>query len=300
MYIEVRATKPGSGTYYLRYKNTLKKTCHARIGCTSEMNLDDARKQAKAMRAKVTLGIDPRGDNPVKPSASPAPQAPTLASFFDQSYWPHIAARNRDAKKTRQVFDLRIRPRFGHLPIYELTREAIQVFHTSLHKDEGLAPATANHHLRLLKTMYRRAVDWEITDRNPTTRIPLFREDNKVEHLLNDEELARLLQVLRTHPARNACDVALLLLSTGARLSEALHAEWTDIDREHRLWRIPARNSKSKKVRSVPLNDAALDVLGRLATEGTHEHLFVNPRGERLKYVHACWNRLRRKAGLPH
>jgi integrase len=263
------------------------------------MSLEDARKLATAMRAKVTLGIDPRESSQAKVSAAPKLKVPTLGTYFDESYWPYIEARNRDAKKSRQIFDFRIRPRFGHLPLDEITREQIQIFHTSLHKDEGLAPATANHHLRLLKTMYRRAVDWEITDHNPTTRIPLFREDNKVEHLLNDGELARLLSVLEASPS-NASNVARLLLATGARLSEALHAKWTDIDRKHRLWRIPAQNSKSKKVRSVPLNEAALDLLDSLETEGTHEYLFVNPHGERLKYIHACWNRRRREAGLPH
>lgn len=28
MYIEVRATSPGQGTYYLRYKDASNKTCH--------------------------------------------------------------------------------------------------------------------------------------------------------------------------------------------------------------------------------------------------------------------------------
>jgi integrase len=148
--------------------------------------------------------------------------------------------------------------------------------------------------------MYRRAVDWEITDHNPTKRISIFREDNKVENLLSEEELARLLKVLKTSPARNACNVALLLLSTGARLSEALHARWPDIQLENRLWMIRAQNSKSKKTRSVPLNDAALDVLSQLPTRRQSGYLFLNPSGERLKHIHACWTRLRQAAGLPY
>jgi integrase len=61
------------------------------------------------------------------------------------------------------------------------------------------------------------------------------------------------------------------LLSTGARLNEALTATWSQVDRERRVWRIPASNSKSKKIRSVPLNDSAIDVLNQLDTEGNSD-----------------------------
>lgn len=38
------------------------------------------------------------------------------------------------------------------------------------------------------------------------------------------------------------------------------------------MWRIPALYSNSKRVRSVPLNASALQVLDRLDTEGGHEY----------------------------
>jgi hypothetical protein len=70
--------------------------------------------------------------------------------------------------------------------------------------------------------------------------------------------------------------IILFLLSTGTRLNEALRARWEHIDVERRIWRIPATNSKSGKVRAVPLNDSAIGVLNRLDTEGKLEHVFIN------------------------
>ena len=50
----------------------------------------------------------------------------------------------------------------------------------------------------------------------------------------------------------------------------------------------------------MPLNDSAVEVLDQLGTEGKYEWLFVNAaKGERLKYVHRVWDRLRIKSGLP-
>ena len=82
--------------------------------------------------------------------------------------------------------------------------------------------------------------------------------------------------------------------------NEALHAQWSQIDRVNRVWRIPASNSKSKRVRAVPLNDSALDVLNQLGTEGAFEYLFTNRQtGKPYVGVHKVWERLRLKAGLP-
>ena len=63
------------------------------------------------------------------------------------------------------------------------------------------------------------------------------------------------------------CRVALFLLSTGCRLNEALSATWADVEIERRVFTIRATNSKSRKIRSVPLNDSAIEVLNGLDTQ---------------------------------
>ncbi len=134
---------------------------------------------------------------------------------------------------------------------------------------------------------------------NPAARVPLFTEDNEVENYLDQEELEKLLTVLRTDRNRPVCHIALFLLSTGARLNEALQATWRQYDRVNKVWRIPASNSK--KVHSVPLNDAALDILSQLDTERRYEYLFINQRTEKpYTTIHKTWDRLRNEAELPH
>jgi len=83
-------------------------------------------------------------------------------------------------------------------------------------------------------------------------------------------------------------------------LSEALNASWEDI--ENRTWKVSAAVSKSKRVRSVPLNDSALAVLDEIQPDPAlrHGYLFVNPRTkDRLKTVHKAWYCIREVAGLP-
>lgn len=302
LYIEVRATSPGHGTFYLRYKDGTAKTCHHRLGSTSEVTLADARKQAKTLKAEIALGANPKGE------AKAAML--TYATFFTDHYLPYVTPRKRSWKRDEELFRLRIETVFGDKRLDAIERKQIQSFHTAL-LAEGLAPASCDHHVKLIRQSLNLAVEWDMLERNPASKVPLFNVDNKVEHYLDDDQLQRLLTVLRSPDSpRNVCLIALFLLSTGARLNEALQAKWSQIDRRTRVWRIPAAVSKSGKVRVVPLNDSALEVLGQLETEGKFDHLFVNSRistktgkevgtGKPYTTIMKVWSRLRLKAGLP-
>jgi len=302
LYIEVRATTPGHGSYRLRYKDADGKTCHQAIGTTTDMTLADARKQAKVLKGEIASGVNPKGE---------AKKAMlTYGDFFTNHYLPYVTPRKRSWKRDEELYRLRIQKVFGDLKLDAITRQQIQTFHTAL-LSEGLAPASADHHVKLIRQSLNLAIEWDMLDKNPAAKVPLFNVDNKVEHYLNDDQLTKLLTVLRDPKSpRSVCQIALFLLSTGARLNEALSSTWSQIDKKNRIWRIPASVSKSGKVRVVPLNDSALEVLAELTTEGKFEHLFINTRiskktgeevgtGKPYTTIMKVWSRLRARAGLP-
>lgn len=294
LYIEVRASSPGVGTHYLRYKNAQGKSCHQKIGSTAVLTVTEARREAKRIKAEITLGADPRAEAKARKSV------PTYSVFFLESYLPHVKPRKRSWDRDEELFRLRIEKVFGHRRLDQITRQQIQAFHTAL-SAEGLSAASANHHIKLLKHSLNLAVDWGMLESNPARRVPMLHEDNKIENYLDDAQLERLLNVLRSDENVAVCQIALFLLSTGCRLNEALSAKWTDVDIENQVLRIRASNSKSKKVRSIPLNESALSVLESLHTETDFEYLFVNRRtGKPYVAIAKVWDRLRKKAGLPH
>lgn len=294
MYVEVRASSPGRGTYFYRYKDERGKTCHQKIGKTTEISLGDARKAAIKLKADVIQGANPRAD------AKREKAVPTLAEFFRDRYLPYVKPRKRSWKRDEELFRLRIDGALGTLRLNQITREKVQQLHAAI-LQSGLSPASADHHVKVLRFAFNLAVEWDIIDTNPIKGIKLFNVDNKMENYVEGEDLERLLTVLRTDENRTVCLIAMFLLSTGCRLNEALQAQWGQIDQGNRVWRIPASKSKSKRTRSVPLNDSALHVLDQLDTEGEFDHLFIN-RLTRQPYttIMKVWTRLRNKAGLPH
>ena len=294
LYVEVRKSSPGQGTYYLRYKDSKGKTCHQKISKTHEMTLVEARKAVKTLKSEINLGADPRGEEKAKRAVL------NYSDFFEQHYMPYVKVRKRSFRTDSSFYRLRLKAEFGDLRLNQITRQHIQTFHTRL-SNEGLAAATSNHYLKLLKHSLNLAIDWDMLETNPASRIPLFQELNAIENLLSDEQLARLMMVLKTDENRMVCMIAIFLLSTGVRLNEALQAKWSQVDQKNRVWRIPASNSKSKRTRAVPLNDSALDVLNQLTTRDRYENLFVNFQTQ-LPYttISKVWGRLRTKASLPH
>lgn len=294
LYLEARSTST-KGTWYYRYKDANKITRHARLGDTDSMTIAEAKARAKDLRAEVRLGADPCG------AAKKMQEVPTFAEFFENDYLPYIRAKKRSHRDDENRVRQHALKSLGHLRLNKISSKLISDMHLRL-KQSGLKSATCDHHLRILKTMYAHAIRNEIVTDNPASRVQLFREPNLVENYLTDEQLRRLVTVLHTHNSRTACQVILLLLCTGARLNEALTGSWENISMEKRTWKIEATISKNKKVRYVPLNDSAVDVLDQIQpdVEKRSGYLFINHRtGERLATVHGAFKSIREEANVP-
>jgi len=289
--LEVRSSTPGQGTW--RYRQKVDgRMLHTKLGTTDSLTLAESRKKARALRAAYD-----RGDNPYEEAKAKKAEL-TLNELWGE-YQKMAEPRKRSFARDEQLWRIRLQPKFGHLRLSQIGRHAVQAFHTSL-KAEGLSGASADHHIKLLRRMMNLAVEWGMLKVSPLTAYKLLNEPNMVEHYLDEGQLQRLVTVLKTDSNRPVCLLCLFALASGCRLGEALGAQWKYVDRENRVWRIPAANSKSGKVRSVPLSDAALEVLDEIGTEGKYEYVFTNlETGTRYVHITHTWHRLRAKAGLP-
>ncbi|WP_444999617.1 tyrosine-type recombinase/integrase [Halomonas mongoliensis] len=212
----------------------------------------------------------------------------------------YIKTRKRSWKTDYTHLRSKMIPAFGAKRLDEITHADVAQFHNRM-RNEGRAPATCDRQLMIIRALYAVAMEWELVDRNPAKSVKLFKEDNKRERYLDEAETKRLLDVLLHDENRPVCCIVLFLLSTGARLGEALKAKWSDINLTKQTWRIPVSNAKSKKERTVPLNTSALQVLEEAKVVcGDRDWVFVSPRtGEPFQSITFVWHRLRDKAGLP-
>ena len=290
--VECRAGVNAVPTWYLRYKAN-GKTAYRRLGSVKKLGLAQARKQAKTLKAEITLA--PKSVE----SAIVSKADMTLDVFMRDQYFPHARMHKRSHKKDDQLYRIRTAPRFGHLALSAINRHDVQVFQNDL-LESGLSPASADHHVKLLRRVLNLAVQWEFLEKNVLKGIKLFMVDNQVENYLDPEQLERLIDLLRTDSNRTVCLILMFLISTGARLNEALTASWKNVSVESGVWKVDAALSKSKRSRSIPLNDSALWVIQQLDTKDRSDLLFPSPvTGKPYTAITRAWYRLRRDAGIP-
>lgn len=286
----------GAATWKLRYKAD-SATKYFSFGPLSEVTLSQARKMALEMKAQIRAqGRDPRAEIKAKKEMI------TLDELWSEHYKPYAQPRKRSFDRDEQLYRIRIKGKFGNMRLNQITRQQIQTFHTEL-LAEGLAPASCDLHLKLCRFMYNCAKSWSLYDGvNPVSMVPLYSPDNKVQNILSEDDLSRLMNVLRADENKSAALIIQWQFSTGMRVGASLAARWENLDRERRILVIPSSIAKSKKNSSIPLNDTAMEILDQLDTEGKFEYLFINKQTGKpfTSLAHKTWDRIRKKAGLPH
>ena len=289
--IQVNASGKMLPTYFLRFKRD-GKTAYDRLGSIKDLTLVQARKLATEKKVEHA-----------KEAKLPPPEKPVLCemsldTFMVDHYFPHAKLHKRSWVRDDQLYRIRIKPVFGESGLCDITRYQVQQFQNAL-STSGLSPASQDHHIELIRRALNLAVEWEFLERNVLKGVKLLNVENQLHDVATDEQLQRLVEILRTDDNRPVCHILMFLLSTGARLSEALTATWRQVDLEKGLWTIPASTAKSKKSRTVPLNESALWVLGQAAKMKRFDAIFANPATEKpFTTITRVWYRLRKAAGI--
>lgn len=301
LYCRVQSTSQGSGTFYLRYKQPESgKTAHVKIGRSTDVSLAQARKEALRLRAEIN-----KGDNPQQEKRE-LKKIPLLKDFVAETYLPHVKNR-RSYSEYEGMFRRRILNRFGEKRMDKITRQDVQKFHHWLRYDEQLAPASCDKYVATIKHCFGVAVSYGILKDHPFSKIELFRENNSRERYLSDEELKQLVELMEQKRAKtNIADLVQFLIYTGCRSGEAKTLKWDRVSIENRTFVIDAALSKSKKTRSIPLNNSAIRILTRIqkeqaATGREHVYVFESTRRKGHPYVNInkIWDDFRQELGMP-
>lgn len=281
----------GGKTWYLRYFTPDGRQRQLKIGGVHDITFEQAKKAAKRLRADAVLGGDPLAAKQEKKAV------PTYAALAEQ-HIAHAKTYQRSWWSVEGILRNHIVPRWGKLRLDEITSQEIAKW-LAEKTAEGLKPATVEKIRVVMGKSFALAIEWDLpgADKNPVRQVRRPKFDNKRERFLNADEIERLLAEAAKSANPRLKSIVQLLLLTGARVSELLHAKWEHVDLNRRKWFIPV--SKTGKARYVPLAQAAVDTIKALPKVEGSPYLIPNPdTGKPFVSIKHAWQTARRKAGL--
>lgn len=219
---------------------------------------------------------------------------------------PWIASRDIEGssrRNDRAVYRAYVGPRFGSMPVGDLTSPMVRTWVSSLHTRRGPAAArTKRDALRVLRGIFAYAVEDGRITRNPASGIKVSGTKRTPGQALSVSELRAFVAALEPEGR----DVATVLAFSGLRWSELAALDerdvWRDGERVFLAIRkrrvlaedgtrvtLPGTKGGREVFRTVPLLPEVSEIVHRHLTGRLEGPLFTGPRGGRL--ISRDWRR---------
>ena len=271
------------------------------LGSVALVPLAEAREKALANRKLAREGGDPLAEKRRSQGIPTFAEAAMRVLEQKQGGW-----RNpRHAREWQSTLRRFAFPRIGKMPVSEVTSaDLLEILTPLWHRKV----ATAKRVRQRLRAVLEWAVAMEFRIDNPCDRIGpvLGSQQDVTEHMqaMPHREAAAVIRKVRASTALPAARLALeFLVLTAARWGEVRWAEWKEIDREGKVWTVPARRAKMNRRHRVPLCGRALEILEAAQALGTGAGPLVFTHGGGRPLHDSQVRRLLRQLGIaavPH
>lgn len=262
------------------------------------VSLAEAREKCTAARALKRDGVDPvQARRQERTDAATEARdtlrrlaAEWLANEARQKGW--TADYQHDVERSLELY---VYPKLGNQPVRSITpRELIDTLNAVLDtKDaKGKKPGARLETVRRLRQrldgIFTYALLCERLDTNPAHGLRRAFTAPKATPMpaLLESELPGLLAKVAERGQGSLIEGGVWLLClTAVRTGELRAAQWSEIDWEQRLWRIPAERMKKRREHLVPLSTQALDILARLRERTGHTAYLFPHRSDDTRHL---------------
>ncbi len=230
------------------------------LGSVPVVSLEKARRRAFENRVAISDGRNPLAEK----------RRARVPSFRDTAERTIEAtrARWREGGKTekiwRQVLSQRAFPAFGDRPVDSITREDVLRIVAPIWSSKPEVARRLRQFVRLILAWAQAHghVEHNVAGEGLDGALPAMRRLKQHLRALSYQDVPEALETVEASRASLAAKLCLrLTVLTAVRSGEARLATWEEIDREAKVWVIPAARMKVGAEHRVPLSDAALDAL---------------------------------------
>lgn len=267
--LEFRITKAGKRSWSYRYRAPVTgKLSRATIGPYPTITLADARTQADELRKGVANGENPSESKRRAKREAPGRTFKALADRYIKEcarrpYGKRLQAK-RSADQDERNLKLHVLPKWRDRDYAAIRRADV------IELVEGLIAAgketLANRIQSLVSGVFSFAVDSDLIDANPCTRLKKRGRERVGDRVLTDPEIRLFWRKAVQKPVSPITGAALQLeLLTGARPGEIAGIQRSELEYLDQpgkaIWTVPGERTKNKLPHIVPLASGALEII---------------------------------------
>lgn len=281
LYLQI--SKTGARSWLFRYAINSKTTWMG-LGSARIVSLADARAKVTEFLKDLQDGLNPLAERAAQEKELQLQDARTMT--FDECANKYVDAHSPSWKNEKHksqwtnTLDTYASPFIGQLPVGDVDTTLVLKILEPIWYTKA---ETANR----LRGRLERVLSWAAvrgyrSHDNPARwrghldqLLPKRASIQKVEHFkaLPFGEVGSFIQKLRKQDSIGALALEFVIL-TATRTNETLQAKWAEFNFEENYWLIPAERMKAKKEHKVPLCPRALEILNKVRTHSTGEHVF--------------------------
>lgn len=259
--LEFRITQAGNRSWSYRYRAPVTgKLSRATIGPYPTISLADARLRADELRKGVA-----GGENPSETKRRAKREAPgrTFKALSERYLAEYARRTKKSAHRDERNLVLHILPKWSELDYAAIRRRDVIELIEGIIADGK--PVMANRVQSLISVVFSFAVDSDLMDANPCTRLKKRGEERAGQRVLTDPEIRLFWRNVVEAPASRQTGLGLrLALLTGVRIGEVAGLRPNELehmgDSAQAVWSIPASRTKNGLAHVVPLAPLALEI----------------------------------------
>lgn len=259
-------TPSGGRLWKLKFRNSVGVEKKLSLGAYPDTTLKEARELRDNARSQLAKGIDP-AEKKRRDKQTVRVNAEHTFAAVAQTY---IEKNRRDGLadatiRKREWFLALVDKAIGNRPVAEI--QPFEVLESVRPYESARNDEKAHRTLQFIGQVFRYAIATQLAKSDPTRDLRGALTSRKPKHLaaiIEPRKVGELLRAIEGYEGQPITKIALQLSALlFVRPGELRHAEWSEIDLEERVWRIPAPKMKGRLEHVVPLSKQLLILFER-------------------------------------
>lgn len=289
----LRVFPSGVKSFRLRYTIGNKRKIYT-IGKLGSITLAQAKKEAQRLIGLISQGIDPVQE---RKSNTKSNDSITLREYINDFYFEWYKKNNKNTKALKFSLGRRLE-KIMDKSLKELNDKKVMIkYLNDYQKINKTSDATYNRMLSTIKGIFSRAYEFGYIDINNIKDVKLLKINATKVRYLSSSETTRFFEALELINSQQAKEIIIIAYYTGMRKSEILTLTFDDIDFDTKQIVLKSENTKSSKVRYIPMHQKVLQILSNKNPKSGY--IFVSEKtGKPYDNIDRSWAKLMKLAEI--